>query len=157
MQPYSGDPNFPIWLIGHSPPKAWEHKLDTPLDPRHPARHSIWTAVADPMQDRLYRQARLRLDTSRLYVRNAKNDATPLDLEEDIRICRGPLKELLDNYRPPLVLTFGAVAFMVALAANGEPTKQKFNTAKLLGGQFNRRIERFDPGAVNVIPFSTYR
>jgi len=49
-----GDPKFPIWLIGDSPPEAWADKLDTPLDPRHPARHSIWTSVADPMQDRFY-------------------------------------------------------------------------------------------------------
>jgi hypothetical protein len=71
MKDSVGKPEFPIWLIGDSPPEAWAAKLDTPLDPRHPARHSIWTSVADPMQDMLYRQSKLRLDMSRLYIRNA--------------------------------------------------------------------------------------
>ena len=71
MKDFTGNPEFPIWLVGDSPPEAWADKLDTPLDPRHPARHSILTSVADPMQDRLYRQSKRRLDTSRLYIRNA--------------------------------------------------------------------------------------
>ena len=54
MKDSTGNPEFPIWLVGGSPPEAWADKLDTPLDPRHPARHSIWTSVADSMLDRLY-------------------------------------------------------------------------------------------------------
>ena len=147
MRDFTGDPEFPIWLIGDSPPKKWVDKLDTPLDPRHPARHNIWTSVADPMQDRLYRQRGLRLDTSRLYIRNAM-----LSLDEQIQLSGPRLKELLDKYRPSLVLTFGASAFMIALFASGEVPQKLYKTTKLLGEQFRSRIEKYDENNVNIIP-----
>ena len=147
MRDFTGDPEFPIWLIGDSPPKKWVDKLDTPLDPRHPARHNIWTSVADPMQDRLYRQRGLRLDTSRLYIRNAM-----LSLDEQIQLSGPRLKELLDKYRPSVVLTFGASAFMIALFASGEVPQKLYKTTKLLGEQFRSRIEKYDEHKVNIIP-----
>ncbi|MFC1981321.1 hypothetical protein ACFLVN_03660 [Chloroflexota bacterium] len=73
MKDFAGDPKFPTWLIGDSPPEKWADRLDTPLDPRHPARHSIWTSVADSMQDKLYRDGNRRLDTSEPYIRNASD------------------------------------------------------------------------------------
>jgi len=147
MRDSVGDPKFPIWLIGNSPPKNWVDKLDTPLDPRHSARHSIWTSVADPMQDRLYRQRKLRLDTSRLYIRNAK-----LSLNEDAQLSQERLRKLLDKYRPNLVLTFGADAFMTALSASGETAQKPYTTTKLLGEQFRSRIEGYDEHRVNITP-----
>ena len=147
MKEFTGDPKFPIWLIGDSPPEAWADKLDTPLDPRHPARHNIWTSVADPMQDRLYRQGKLRLDTSRLYIRNAM-----LSLGEQIQLSGPRLKELLDKHRPNVVLTFGASAFMIALFASGEVPQKLYKTTKLLGEQFRSRIEKYDENKVNIIP-----
>ena len=147
MKDSVGDPKFPIWLIGNSPPKNWVDKLETPLDPRHSARHSIWTSVADPMQDRLYRQGKLRLDTSRPYIRNAK-----LSLNEDTQLSQERLRKLLDKYRPNLVLTFGANAFMTALSASGETAQKDYKTTKLLGEQFRSRIEKYDEHRVNIIP-----
>lgn len=147
MRDFAGDPKFPIWLIGNSPPKNWVDKLDTPLDPRHSARHSIWTSVADPMQDRLYRQRKLRLDTSRLYIRNAK-----LSLSEDAQLSQERLRKLLDKHRPNLVLTFGADAFMTALFASGETAQKPYKTTKLLGEQFRGRIEKYDERKINIIP-----
>lgn len=147
MRDFAGDPEFPIWLIGASPPETWAAKLDTPLDPRHPARHNIWTSVADPMQDRLYRRRRLRLDTSRLYVRNAM-----LNSHEQTRLSQERLKKLLDKYRPNVVLTFGADAFMIALFASGETPQKHYKTTKLLGEQFRSRIESYDEHKVNITP-----
>jgi uracil-DNA glycosylase len=147
MKAFVGDPKFPIWLIGDSPPEKWADKLDTPLDPRHPARHNIWTSVVDPMQDRLYRQRGLRLDTSCLYIRNAK-----LSFDEQIQLSRPRLKKLLDKHRPGLVLTFGASAFMIALFASGEVPQKIYDEAKLLGEQFRSRIEKYDENGVNIIP-----
>ena len=146
MKDSAGDPRFPIWLIGDSPPEARAEKLDTPLDPRHPARHNIWTSVADSMQDRLYRLSRLRLDTSSLYVRNAM-----LSLDEQIQLSEPRLKELFDKYRPNVVLTFGASASMIALSASGEVPERLYKTAKLLGEQFRIRIQKYDDSKVNVI------
>ena len=146
MKDFAGGPEFPIWLIGHSPPPAWVDKLDTPLDPRHPARHNIWTSVADPMQDRLYTQGKLRLDTSRLYIRNAM-----LSLDEQTQLSQERLKKLLDKYRPSVVLTFGASAFMIALLASGETPQKLYKTTKLLGEQFRSRIEKYDEHKINII------
>jgi uracil-DNA glycosylase len=147
MKDSVGDPKFPIWLIGDSPPEAWVGKLDTPLDPRHPARHNIWTSVADVIQDRLYRQKKLRLDTSRLYIRNAM-----LSFGEQIQLSAPRLKELLNRHRPSVVLTFGASAFMVALFASGEVPQKLYKTTKLLGEQFRGRIEKYDEHKINIIP-----
>jgi len=147
MKDSVGDPEFPIWLIGDSPPEKWADKLDTPLDPRHPARHNIWTSVVDPMQDRLYRQRGLRLDTSCLYIRNAK-----LSFDEQIQLSGPRLKELLDKHRPSLVLTFGASAFMITLFASGEVPQKIYDEAKLLAEQFRSRIEKYDENGVNIIP-----
>ena len=153
MKDFTGDPEFPIWLIGDSPPEAWADKLDTPLDPRHPARHSIWTSVADPMQDRLYRQRKLRLDTSQLYIRNAMNQplATPI-INEQTRQSQEALKELLGKYNPRIVLTFGVSAFMISLLASSEVPQRFFKTTKLLGEQFRSRIKNYDDHKVNIIP-----
>jgi len=147
MEDFAGDPKFPIWLIGDSPPEKWADKLDTPLDPRHPARHNIWTSVVDPMQDRLHRQRGLRLDTSCLYIRNAK-----LSFDEQIQLSRPRLKKLLDKHRPNVVLTFGADAFMIALFASGETPQKHYKTTKLLGEQFRSRIEEYSERKVNIIP-----
>lgn len=111
LRDFSGDPEFPIWLIGDSPPEKWVDELDTPLDPRHSARHNIWTAVVDPVQDRLYRQRKLRLDTSRLYIRNALNQPLEKTNEEQRCQSRHTLKEMLSEYKPRIVLTFGVYAF----------------------------------------------
>ena len=147
MKDFTGNPEFPVWLIGDSPPEAWADKLDTPLDPRHPARHSIWTSVADPMQDWLYRQRKLRLDTSKLYIRNAKNQ--PL---EQTHQSQATLKELLDKYKPSIVLTFGVFAFNLTLLASGDTPSIFADSARLLGEQFRSRIENFHDDKVNVIP-----
>jgi len=153
MKESTGNPEFPIWLIGDSPPEAWADKLDTPLDPRHPARHSIWTSVADPMQDRLYRHVKLRLDTSQLYIRNTSDKPLkePIDGEQ-IRSMQEKLKGFLERYRPTLVLSFGVNAFMITQLACGETISIKAASAKLLGKQFRTRIENWDNYRVNILP-----
>lgn len=67
MEAYTGAPRFPVWLVADSEPKNWHKLLLTPLDPRHPARHNIWTSVLEYMQEALYEQKRLRFDTVKLY------------------------------------------------------------------------------------------
>lgn len=153
MKDSTGDPEFPIWLIGDSPPEAWADKLDTPLDPRHPARHSIWTSVADPIQDRLYRMSKRRMDTSQLYIRNAMSKPlTGRGISEFLRLSEESLKELLCNYQPNMLLTFGVSAFMITLFASGESPQRIYDTTKLLGEQFRHRIENYDDNGVNIIP-----
>jgi hypothetical protein len=153
MKDFTGDPEFPIWLIGDSPPEAWVDKLDTPLDPRHPARHSIWTSVADPMQDRLYRMRKLRLNTSRLYIRNAMSKPLALLIsQKQLFLEQDSLKDVLIKHKPKIVLTFGASSFMIGLWASGEVPQKLYKTTKLLGEQFRCRIKEYDDNKVNVIP-----
>jgi|GEM_PF-5023839 hypothetical protein len=55
MKKESGDPQFPIWLLGGSEPDRWKSVLNAPLEPRHPVRHNIWTPLLDVIQDSVYR------------------------------------------------------------------------------------------------------
>lgn len=155
MKNFGGNPEFPIWLIGDSPPEAWVDKLDTPLDSRHPARHNIWTSVLDPLQDRLYRQRKLRLDTSRLYIRNVFNQPIgSLITQEQLSVSRKTLKATLDNYKPSIVLTFGILPFQISRLAYGETLSDSdiAKNTRLLGEQFRSRIQKFDDNKVNIIP-----
>jgi uracil-DNA glycosylase len=147
MKDFAGDPRFPIWLLGEAPPEKGADKLDIPLDPRHPARHNIWTSVADRIQDRLYRQGKLRLNTSCIYIRNAR-----LSLDEQTQLSQERLKWLLDTHMPSVVVTFGASAFMIALFASGEVPQKLYKTTKLLGEQFRGRIEKYHEHKINIIP-----
>jgi integrase len=72
MNDFIGDPEFPVWLIGDSPPEKWMDKLDYPLDMKHPARHNIWTSVADQMQDRLFRHDRKDLVENGVWITREK-------------------------------------------------------------------------------------
>lgn len=152
MKDFTGNPEFPIWLIGDSPPEKGADKLDTPLDPRHPARHSIWTSVVDPMQDKLYRQRKLRLDTSNLYIRNAMSQPPVSRTREQARRDQEALEELFDKFKPRIVLTFGVTAFNTTLLAYGETPSVFADSAKLLGEQFRSRIEKFHDDKINIIP-----
>lgn len=140
-------------FLGIGAPEAWADRLDTPLDPKYPARHSIWTPVADVMQERLYQKGMLRLDTSRLYIRNAASESFKLPMtEEQIRLPVEALRKLLDKYKPSLVLTFGVSVFMIALFAADESPLKLFKTTKLLGEKFRNRIEKYNENGVNIIP-----
>jgi hypothetical protein len=71
MKEYSGNPEFPIWLLGDSPPINWADILEVPFDPRHPIRHNIWTSVLDVIQSEIYKTRKCRLNSEDIYIRNA--------------------------------------------------------------------------------------
>lgn len=159
MRREAGDPSFPIWLLGDSNPAQWENVLDTPLDPRHPARHSIWTPVLERIQDDVYRLCGARLDTSSLYVRNAVADASTKP--GGARAEWGPvtaevvaLRDLLDRYRPHLVLSFGAFSFEFTRRALGEELPRAFSYwgARRLGDEFRARSRGLEPGRIHLLP-----
>lgn len=71
MKDHTGDLSFPIWLLGDSNPKNWQDRLDTPLDPRHPAVHNIWTPIIDIIQREVYMKIGKRIDTKPIsHVKN---------------------------------------------------------------------------------------
>jgi hypothetical protein len=155
-----GNRDFPLWLIGDSNPAQWESRLLTPLDPRHPVRHNIWTSVLDVIQNRVYQDARLRIDSSQLYIRNALADATqrPRSSEKDwgnsVQNAISQLQKLIVDHHPVALFCFGAFAFEFVRRAMGETEQRKYIqwTARKLGEEFRARMAAFDLARPNAIP-----
>lgn len=160
MEREVGSKDFPVWLLGDSNPPQWEAFLDTPLDPRHPIRHNIWTSVLNVIQDRVFRECRSRMDTSSLYIRNAVENpsvkpsqssvAWNQDTDTEVEI----LKNLINEHTPILLICFGAFSFEFARRAVGESIKQAHGywRAQRLGEEFRRRVAEFAPDKTNVLP-----
>lgn len=161
MKRIAGDPSYPIWLLGDSNPRNWEDRLETPLDPRHPARHSIWTPIADAIQDEVFRARRRRLNTKDLYIRNAIAsvtgkpdgncsvwaDCTQQELLE--------LRRLIREHKPFLLLSFGAFAFEFARRALEEVPSRRYDWwgARRLGEEFRRRVSQVSRnGSSHLLP-----
>jgi len=161
MEDSVGDPGFPVWLVADSEPKRWQGVLLTPLDSRHPARHSIWTSVVDYMQEVFYRQDRRRLATNRMYITNAIKDSDdkprPTDADWSYKIKDGArlLGDKLSDCEPKVVITFGAFAFEFVRRALKEEPSVPFShwSTKRLGIEFKRRVALFDISGINVFPF----
>ena len=160
MQIDVGDKGFAIWLLGDSNPGNWQDVLVTPLDPRHPARHNIWTPVLDVIQDSVFRKHRSRVDTSAIYIRNAIEDPTNRPPDNTLSWNAGleqkveGLRQLIYQYRPILLLCFGAFSFEFARRALMQKPEQPFGYwgAKTLGEEFRQRIDNFDSKAINALP-----
>jgi hypothetical protein len=155
----TGDRSFPIWLLGDSNPPQWEARLSAPFDPRHPVIHNIWKPVADVVQDGVCRGARLRVDTRRLYVRNAiasssikPRDTRPEWSDPVVSEVNG-FRDPVDQSRPAVVFSFGAFAFEFGRRAFGEPKRAwGLWRTKQLGEQFRNRCAAFRPDRVTLIP-----
>jgi hypothetical protein len=156
----TGSREFPLWLLGDSNPKNWAKVLATPLDPRHPARHSIWTPILDIIQDRVYRQSQLRVDTSNLFVRNAIGDPgnKPKGNEPEwSKQVQGDIqsyKTVLTESQPIFIFSFGAFAYEFARRALGEWPNYSHDYwgAERLGDDFRQRISSFLPERTNIFP-----
>jgi len=156
----TGDRNSEIWLLGDSNPKNWQAILETPFDPRHPARHSIWTPVLEAIQDRVFRECRSRVDTSSIYVRNAiedpANKPSPRNIEWGIGVEREVqgFQEIVREYRPKILFSFGAFSFEFARRALDQEPKRSYGYwgARRLGHEFRQRISQFDLNAINLLP-----
>ncbi|MBP2315478.1 hypothetical protein [Azospirillum soli] len=161
MQPHSGSPASPVWLIGDSNPDPWAQRLKYPLDDRHPTRHNIWTPVWDRIQDHVYREGRLRLHDRKLFIRNAVADANvkprPSALEWTNQDLLSPVEWLrsdLHRFQPPLVLAFGQFAFeFVRRALYMQPPFpcQHWGLGNLRRA-FDAAIAAFDQNEINVVP-----
>ena len=149
----------PIWLIGDSSPPNWRAKLRYPLDSKHPVRHNIWTPVIDGIQSHVYQESRLRVATSKIYVRNAVENAEdkPLanakewpTLLQQVENLRG----LLGEHKPVLVFTFGAFACeFTSRSLNKRPQRAYRDwSTKELGREFLTSMEEFNPSFINMIP-----
>jgi hypothetical protein len=160
MEREDGNKKFPIWLLGDSNPKNWQNALVKPLDWRHPARHNIWTPILEVIQDRVYRKCRARVEMSSVYIRNAIADPGDKPVNNDtswslvVQQEVGILGTLIDQYRPTILLTFGAFAFEFARRTQGEEPQKAFGkwTTDNLGQEFESRVAKLKPGNTNVLP-----
>lgn len=160
MKKETGDRNSEIWLLGDSNPKNWQAILETPFDPRHPARHSVWTPVLEAIQDRVFRECRSRADTSSIYVRNAIEDPANKPSSRNIEWGIGVEKEVQEfqeivrEHSPKILLSFGAFSFEFARRALDQEPKRSYSYwgARGLGHEFRQRIGQFDLNATNLLP-----
>lgn len=155
-----GIKEFPIWILGDSNPKRWEHILKKPFDSRHPIRHNILGSVFEIVQEQVFEKLQNRVDTSKIYIRNAieKSDSKPAD--KDVAwsiIVENEISEfsiLCNCYHPIIILCFGAFAFEFARRVKGENPIKRFrdwNTINL-GNEFRNRLKDFKTTEVNIIP-----
>ena len=159
MEPESGCRNSPIWLIGDSPPDRWKDSLSEPLDPRHPARHSIWTPIVDGIQERVFRCGRLRVDGARIHIRNAVLDRSQKDKARgrnwgELNNETEELGRLLNGYRPRLVFTFGAFSFEFTKRSlkRGEDRAYSYWSTERLGKEFVRAVDDYSTSGINLLP-----
>jgi hypothetical protein len=160
MKSEVGNPDFPIWLLGDSNPKGWQQKLAYPLDSRHPARHNIWTSVVDQLQNRVFRADHRRLDTSRLYIRNAVQD--PSDKPHDAKLdwpraaveATEHFAQQLASHHPVLVISFGSFAFEFGRRSVAESPRRsaRYWRTAMLGKEFRHRIGSLNETSTNLIP-----
>jgi len=160
MQRDVGDRTFPIWLLGDSNPRNWADKLDTPFDARHPARHNVWTSIVDVIQDRVYRDAKKRVDTTRLYIRNAIESATDKPRRKDA-VWQSDVSEKVDAFRqllnseqlPKIIFSFGAFAYEFGRRALDRPPAHFGHWgAQTLGDEFRNAVAAFQHDVINLIP-----
>lgn len=157
MDREAGDRSSPIWLLGDSNPTKWASKLTSPLDPRHPTRHNIWTPVLEVVQRRLFAAGRYCLDTSSLYIRNALENSINKpkgvnwrNIEADLL----ELRDLLQRHKPVMLLTFGNFSYEFARRASKiEPQRQyTYWTGIRLGNQFRQSVANFSIDTINLMP-----
>ncbi|NOW92382.1 hypothetical protein BCD91_004405 [Clostridium beijerinckii] len=159
MERDTGNIKFPIWIIGDSEPDRWKDSLSTPFDPRHPIRHNIITSVFDVVQDSIFRNSGKRVDTSKIYIRNAVSEASSkparnellwnIKLNNEIMM----LKSLLSKNNPVLILTFGAFAYeFTRRAFDKEVHKYNYWTTERLGDEFRKNTSNMQGSNPIIIP-----
>jgi hypothetical protein len=160
MKREDGKKEFPIWLLGDSEPANWQDILDTPFDPRHPARHNIWTSVLDVIQDKVYREKGIRLDSSKIFIRNAVKEPTDKPTNKDVVWNGQVLKELshfqklVTENRPTIIFSFGAFSYEFGRRSLGEKLEKPFKywNSKKLGEEFRLKLQGFDPNSITLLP-----
>lgn len=150
MEREFGDKHFGIWLLGDSEPENWKDKLQYPLDDRHPIVHNIWTSILDKIQDKLFRENKCRIDTHKLFIRNAvdnpiykpKSSTKDWDNIPELIDNINKYKQLIDEYHPKLILSLGAFSYEFGRRCLQENPCFPFNHwgAQNLGVQFREKL-----------------
>jgi len=155
-----GSRAFPLWLLGDSNPEHWHQRLTSPLDPRHPIRHNIWTSVLDVIQDKVYREYRLRVNTDDIYKRNAVEDSnikpggSSLSWSNNLEVELLNLKSLIKENQPRIILSFGAFSYELGRRAIAEKPARYYDYwgAEELGNEFRDHVSIFNLSKINLLP-----
>ena len=130
------------------------------FNPKHPAdRHYIWTPVLVVIQDKVYRELRTRIDTSKIYIRNAVDDSriVPNTLnwwDNQVAIEIKEFRDLAFENQPKILISFGAFPFEFlrrVYTIKPEKGPKYWGTANL-GDEFGKSIENFDITKTNIVP-----
>jgi len=158
----TGNKKFKIWLLGDSEPENWQKILKTPFDSRHPIRHNIWTSIIDLIQDNLFRNCIKRIDTNQIFIRNAvdnpnkkpENNEIKWNDKQDLLNEINDYKELINQYKPCFIFTFGSFSYEFARRCLDEKEiyNYKYWNTKKLGEDFRNRIINFKVDKINIIP-----
>ncbi|MDQ7092520.1 hypothetical protein REC12_02830 [Desulfosporosinus sp. PR] len=140
----AGDRSSQIWLL---------------VNPKYPAVcRDIWIPILEVIQDKVYRQLHKRIDTKRIFIKNAVSDIGTVsrlsnlcsaEIAEEIAILR---KSIL-KHQPKILVTFGPVTYELVrrmLEINQEGPKY-WNTVDL-ENEFERSMADFDINRTNKIP-----
>ncbi len=155
-----GRKTYEIWLLGDSNPKNWVNDLSYPFDARHPIRHNIITPIFYNIQEVLYLKNKLRMDTNKIYIRNAienpelKPNLNIKNWGEEITREIFLYKNDIQKYRPKIIFSFGSFSFEFARRCLENTTIEKYGlwNTKELGKQFRARTSNFNINSVNIIP-----
>lgn len=160
MKKEIGEKSFPIWILGDSNPKNWESTLEHPFDSRHPIRHNIITSVFDIIQETVFLNNRSRVDTRKIYIRNAIEDSLFKPLSRSVKWSDNVNKEIIllrnviNQNNPKMLITFGAFSFEFARRCLEESEEKKYNfwNTENLGVEFFKRTSEFNLQKLNIIP-----
>jgi hypothetical protein len=149
----------PIWLLDDSYAAKWRQEPKALLDPRHPARHDMWTPILNEIQNAVYRPDKLRVDEGRICITKAAGNGVGGEADwgfgtPSIGSRIAEYGELINANRPRFVLAFGRRAYAFARLATGakdrcSPTDWN---RKTLGAEFRRSVDDFNPNEVNIFP-----
>lgn len=141
----TGDSSFPIWLL---------------VNPKYPAdRRDIWAPIVYEIQDQVYRKLRKRIDTKRIFIKNAVSD---IGLVSNTTNCWPTeatkesvgLRESVLKHQPKILITFGTITneFVKRVFEIRPEEGPKYWSTTNLEEEFERSITNFDINQTNRIP-----
>lgn len=112
------------------------------------------------MQETLYMQDGRRFATDKLYIINAvkypddKSKAMDVNWPDGLQKKTYSLRDRLLNFKPKVIITFGAFAFEFVRRACGNELPVPFGkwSTKRLGEEFKKRIALYNPSVINILP-----
>lgn len=155
-----GNKTFPVWMISEIEFSFWEQKLNGPFDYRLPMRHVICTSVFNKIQETVFQHSKKRVQTDKFYIRNIlpqdldKPNINDVIWDDKITSEMSKLKSDIENYKPAVILAFGAFTFESLRRIEEVYPERSYGswTPEDMGHEFRGRIENFNIQKTNIFP-----